>query len=136
MVYVALKLPLGIITFVFTIFVISAVMGLITMPLTYTEETPLLFAREIDTLWEAIVSSIIGLAIAPFALILLGKIALMWRNLTRNLLRIDGTQASTKQKHISREEIEQDVINRLIDEGMLDEESLTEQRQTHLSYGE
>lgn len=135
--YLALKFPLGIITFVFTIFVISAVMGLITMPLAYTGETPLLFAREIDTLWEAIVSSLIGLAIAPFALILLGKVALMWRNLSLNLLRIDGTQSSKKQKHISREEIEQDVINRLIDQGLVDEESLIEQKQKRLSsYGE
>lgn len=135
--YVALKFPLGIITFVFTVFVISAVMGLITMPLTYTGETPLDFLpREIDTLWEAIVSSLIGLAIAPFALILLGKVTLIWRNLTLNLLRVDSAQSSKKQKNISREEIEQDVINRLIDQGLVNEETLIEQKQKKLSYGE
>lgn len=132
--YIALKFPLGIITFIFTVFVVTAVMGLITMPLTFTSETPILFARPIDTLWEAIVSSAIGLVIAPFALILLGKMTLMWRDLTLRLLRTDETQSSQKKKHISREDIEQDVINRLIDQGLVDEESLIESKQKFTSY--
>ena len=134
--YLALKFPLGLLTFIFAVFIVSAVMGLITMPLAYTAETPLLFAREIDTLWEALVSSAIGLVLAPFALILLGKVALLWRNLNHSLLRTDSSHFTKKKKRSSREAIEQDVINRLIDDGLVDEESLLEQRDKNLSYGD
>ncbi len=126
--YIALKFPLGLLSFVFTMFIVSAVMGLITMPFAYTTESPLLIAREIDTLWEALISSVIGLALAPFALILLGKVTLLWRNLNIRLLKTEATQSGKKKNYASREEIEQDVINRLIDEGLVDEESLVDQR--------
>ena len=134
--YVALKFPLGLLTFIFTVTIVSTVMGLITMPFAYTGETTILVAREINTLWEALVSSAIGLVLAPFALILLGKVALLWRNLNLKLLRTDATQSSKKKKHVSREEIEQDVINRLIDEGLVDEESLVEQQYKSSLYSE
>lgn len=135
--YLALKFPAGILTFVLTVFVTSVIMGMITMPLFYSQETTILVAREIDTLWEAVVASAFGLVLAPFALILLAKFALLWRNLNMKLLNT-GVQSpqKQKQKNVSREEIEQDILNRLIDEGMVKEEFLVEEKRKKMSYGE
>ena len=136
--YLALKFPLGLISFIITTVVVSFVLGLIFMPFSYTSlNIPFVFAREIDTLWEAIVSSVFGIALAPFAIIFLAKIALLWRNMTNYFLDFDDEQMATKQKNVaSREEIEQDVINRLIDQGLVNEDTLIEQKRKNLSYGE
>lgn len=135
--YLALKFPLGLLTFIFTTFIIGTIIGMITMPLTYNGiGTTVIFAREIDTLWEALVSSVFGLVLMPFALILLGKMALLWRNLSLNLLRVDESLTMKRKNSTSREEIEEDVINRLIDKGLINEESLIEEKRKRLSYGE
>lgn len=123
--FLALKFPLGILTFVVTVFTISFIGGMITMPFFYTDmNIPFVLGREIDTLWEAILSSVFGLMLLPFGMIFLNKMANAWRGLTRNLLSEGESVQYAKQKRISREDIEQDVINRLIDEGIVDEESL------------
>jgi|GEM_PF-6450871 len=134
--YLALKFPLGLITFIITVTIISFNLGLILMPLNYQAmEIPFVFAREIDTLWEALVSSVFGIVLLPFALILLGKIALLWRNMNHYFLK-PRRQYEGKKKNLDddvyRQEIEQSVINRLIDQGLINEDSLVEEKHKNM----
>lgn len=114
--YLALKFPLGLMTFIFTVFMVALTFGMIMMPFRFGDiETVTVIGREIDTIWEALISSVFGLILLPFTLILLGKVALLWRNLNNNLLRVDES-TQYKRKNISRSEIEQDILNRLVDQ--------------------
>lgn len=111
--YLALKFPLGLITFIFTTFMVVLTFGMIMMPLRMGGiENVTVIGREIDTLWEALLSSVFGLILLPFTLILLGKVALLWRNLNLNLLWFHET-GEQKQKYISRAELEDDILTRL-----------------------
>ncbi len=127
--YLALKFPLGLITFIFTTFMVVLTFGMIMMPLRMGGiENVTVIGREIDTVWEALLSSVFGLILLPFTLILLGKVALLWRNLNLNLLRFHETGAQ-KQKYISRAELEDDILTRLVDKDLQDSHAIEKNEQ-------
>lgn len=122
--FLFLKFPLGIMSFSLATSVISFILGLITMPFFYQYEFVQVGSRSIDSLWEAIAASLFGLVLLPIGLMLLNKVAAWWRWLARKLL---DAPAETKAKRLSeRDALEAEIIQRLIDEGRLDGDSVVE----------
>lgn len=134
--YLALKFPLGLMTFVFTIFIITLTVGMILMPFRFGGiENVTVIGREIDTMWEAGLSSVFGLMLLPFSIILLNKIALLWRNLNENLLRVD-TETTEKKKNILRSEVEQEILERLANKNLRDDEFDYKEKRQQVLYSE
>lgn len=73
--YLMLKFPLGIASFVATVTVLSVCGGLIFAPLIYQTGEISIFAWQINTFVEAVMATGIGLLITPFAFQLLNKAA-------------------------------------------------------------
>ncbi|MEM7113849.1 MAG: sensor domain-containing protein [Chloroflexota bacterium] len=65
--YLLLKFPIGIASFVLTVTAVSLIGGLVFAPFVYQTGDISIFAWQIDTLFEALISTAIGLAIAPLA---------------------------------------------------------------------
>ncbi|GAB5493303.1 MAG: hypothetical protein Phog2KO_35180 [Phototrophicaceae bacterium] len=134
--YLALKFPLGLLTFIFTIFITVLTIGMILMPFRFGGvENVSVIGREIDTLWEAGLSSILGLMLLPFSIILLNKIALLWRNLNQNLLRVE-TDLTEKKKNILRSEVEQEILERLADKKYYEDEFEDKEKREQVRYSD
>ncbi|WP_420644584.1 sensor domain-containing protein [Candidatus Leptofilum sp.] len=84
--YLMLKFPLGIASFVATVTVLSFCGGLVFAPLFYQSGQISIFSWHINTFIEAIVASGIGLLIAPYGLQLLNKGAELSGQFTRFML--------------------------------------------------
>lgn len=122
--FLFLKFPLGIMSFSLSVSVISFILGLLTMPFFYQYEFVQVGGRSIDSLWEALAASLFGIVLFPFGLMLLNKVAGWWRWMARKLL---DAPAESKQKRMSeREALEAEIIQRLVDEGRLDGDSVVE----------
>jgi hypothetical protein len=122
--FLFLKFPLGIMSFSLAVSVISFILGLLTMPFFYQYEFVQVGGRSIDSLWEAIAATLFGIVLLPFGLMLLNKVAGWWRWMARKLL---DAPAESKQKRLSeREALEAEIIQRLVDEGRLDGDSLVD----------
>lgn len=109
--YLFLKFPLGLLTFIVTVTVISFIGGLITAPLIITTGTINIGLREVDTLWEALIASVFGIALLPPGLLLMAKMAQIWRKLSVKLL--SHSSQYEKQK---RAATESNYIERLIND--------------------
>jgi hypothetical protein len=77
--YLAAKLPLGIVTFVVAVTPLAVAGGLAAAPLAY------LFGA-VDTLAEAVVAGVAGIAALPLVLHLLNGIAGLWARFSRAML--------------------------------------------------
>lgn len=124
MLFLFLKFPLGIMSFSIATSVISFILGLITMPFFYQYEFAQIGGRSIDNLWEALAATLFGILLLPIALMFLNKLALWWRKLANKLL--DATPATKAKRIAERDAIEAEILQRLMDEGRLDSDSMVE----------
>jgi putative sensor protein len=99
--FLFLKFPLGILSFILTTSIISIIFGMISAPFLFSIDTITFGLREIDTLWEALIVSVFGIALLPLTLIFLGRMAKSWRNLAKSMLR--GKAYHAKQKRAATE---------------------------------
>jgi len=84
--YLLLKFPLGIASFVATVTVVSICGAFIFAPFVYQTGNITFFAWRIDTFVEALLMSGVGLLIAPFAIQLLNKAAQLSGQFARFML--------------------------------------------------
>jgi hypothetical protein len=122
--FLFLKFPLGILSFMLTSSVISFVLGLIFAPFFYQYEFLQIGGRSIDSLWEALGASLFGIVLLPLGLMFLNRLAGLWRRMSRHFLSV-GHQTKEK-RFLEREAIEAEIMRRLVDEGRLDEDSMIE----------
>jgi len=83
-VYLGLKFPLGLMTFIITVTTTAFVGGLILSPFGFS--TVEIMGWEINTFGESLIGMVAGLIAAPFALMLLNIIAGLWRVYTEQML--------------------------------------------------
>ncbi len=89
--YLFLKFPLGIASFVVTVTAVSVCGGLILAPFFYQTGDVSIFAWQIDTFIEAVMATGVGLLITPFAFQILNKAAKLSGQFARFMLS-DGDQ--------------------------------------------
>lgn len=81
--FLAIKFPLGIFTFVALVTLLSLSLALIATPFFYAWSPPQIFLWEVDTLDQALVCSLIGLATLLVSLNALNLLAGAWKWLSR-----------------------------------------------------
>lgn len=94
--FLLLKFPMGIASFVVTTTVLSMSVGLLFAPFVYQSGDINIFAWEIDTLFEAVVASGLGLYLTPFAFRITNGLAQLWGQVAAYML--GGGEAAPKEK--------------------------------------
>ncbi len=88
-IYLGLKFPLGLMTFVVTMVAVSLTFGLLFAPFTYAYSSADIMGWNINTLPEALVASVFGLGIGLITLPILNRVAELWRDFTESMLSSD-----------------------------------------------
>ncbi|MEK7277131.1 MAG: sensor domain-containing protein [Chloroflexota bacterium] len=88
LVYLLAKFPIGILSFTVAIFLIALTVGLLITPFTYTGQVVQVyfFGWKIDTLYEALLASLIGLGIGVISIHVINGLAFMQGQFARLML--------------------------------------------------
>ena len=73
--YLLVKFPVGIVSFVVAVTAVSLIGGLVFAPFAYANNTISIFSWQIDSLGEALLATVLGLAAAPYAFIVTNWVA-------------------------------------------------------------
>jgi hypothetical protein len=84
--YLFIKFPLGVITFVISVTLLSLSMGLLFAPLIYPFAHMNIFYLRIDNLPLAVLCTVIGVFLTPLSLIVLNMTADLWARITKAML--------------------------------------------------
>jgi hypothetical protein len=84
--FLAVKFPLGLVTFVLLVTSLSTSLALMATPLFYSWQPPQVILWEVDTLWKALACSLVGAASLWISLVLLNVLALGWQQFSRLML--------------------------------------------------
>lgn len=86
LVFLMLKFPLGIFSFVVCVVLVSASLALLVTPLAYRHVPIMFFDRRIGTSEEALICFLLGLGIALLSIHVTNALAALWRALARLIL--------------------------------------------------
>lgn len=88
-IYLGLKFPLGLMTFVGTMIAVSLTFGLLFAPFTYPSFDVEIMGWTANTLPEALIASVMGIGIGLITLPILNRVAELWRDFTESMLSSD-----------------------------------------------
>jgi hypothetical protein len=115
-VFMGLKFPMGVLTFIITVIAVVLPLSLITTPLTYNNVTNMEIAgRIINTPLEALTAMVIGLALLPLSLMAIKGMAYIWRKVVEALLQ--PNYAPEKQKRKQKRD-----VSRLMDDYIVEDD--------------
>lgn len=99
LVYLLLRFPLGVMTFVAATFLTALPFAMMTAPFTYQTGEIELFFWNVNTFPEAVVASILGVFVGALALRLMGGIAAVWRAIIEGMLNPAAVAVPAKRKN-------------------------------------
>ncbi len=99
--YLLLRFPLGIISFVMVMVLVSLPVALIIAPFTYNEEPLSLFFWTVDTFGESLIATVIGVLLGGLTLRVVGWVGHLWRRYAEQMLTDDSTpKRKSKPKRV------------------------------------